>query len=557
MEGLVSMRHTLCIAGMSLFALNAAWATGNAQQEPATSGGPATVRRLNEAQYKRSVEDIFGTGLKIPGRFEPPVREGGLLAIGDAKVVVTPSGFEQYDIRSREIAAQLLATDRRKTVLPCAPKTANAFDSECANQFFGKYGRLLFRRPLSDRQLASVLAVARTTTAASGDFYQGLQFGLASLLVSPAFIFRTETTEPDPGNTAVHRLDDYSLASRISFLLWDAPPDATLLDAAASGALREPAGLERQVDRLIASSRFQQGVRAFFSDMFGYDQFDGLAKDQAIYLRYTSQLSKDAEEQSLRTIVDLLVTNKGDYRDLFTTRKTFVNRILSSLYKVQVNYVAVEGGWIPHTFGPDDHRAGLLTLAGFLMLDPSHEGRSSPTIRGKSVRELFLCQAVPAPPANVNFTLVQDTNNPLYKTARDRLTAHRDNPTCAGCHRITDPIGLGMENYDAIGQFRMAENGAMIDASGSFDGKPFKDAIELGKVLHDSPAVPSCVVKRAYEYGVGRAVEPGEREWLKHIDKRFADDGYVFPALMRRIATSRAFQAVANSNPAPNSVASN
>jgi hypothetical protein len=266
------------------------------------------------------------------------------------------------------------------------------------------------------------------------------------------------------------RLTDYSLASRISFFLWNAPPDNELLDAAGNGELQTPEGLARQVDRMIASPRFADGVRAFFIDMLSYDEFDGLSKDQSLFPKFTSQMAKDAEEQSLRMIVDLLVTNNGDYRDLFTTKKTFLNRNLGSLYKVPVDGSAFSG-WMPYTFGPDDPRAGLLTSAGFLIVDPTHEGRSSPTIRGKKVRELLLCQKVPPPPPNVNFNLVQDTHNPLYKTARDRLTAHRDNPTCAGCHSITDPIGLSMENYDAVGEFRTQENGSNIDASGTFDGK--------------------------------------------------------------------------------------
>jgi hypothetical protein len=245
----------------------------------------------------------------------------------------------------------------------------------------------------------------------------------------------------------------------------------------------------------------------------------------------------------LRTIVELLVAQKGDYRDLFTTKSTFLNRNLGSLYKVPVNDSAF-GGWMPYTFGPSDPRAGLLTLAGFLILDPTHEGRSSPTIRGKLVRELLLCQKVPPPPPNVNFKLVQDTHNPLYKTARERLTEHHDNPACAGCHSITDPIGLAMENYDAIGEYRTQENQARIDAGGQFEGKSYEDAIGLEQILHDSPTVPNCLVERAYEYGVGRTMLAGEREWLQYLERRFADDGYEFAKLVRRIATSEAFRTV-------------
>jgi hypothetical protein len=511
--------------------------------EPATTGGPAMFRRMTEAQYRRSIEDIFGPGIKVPGRFDPPLREAGLLAIGDGKVAVSPSGIEQYELRAREISAQVLAESRRKTLLSCSPKSANAFDKPCATAFLGKYGRLLFRRPLTDSELTTTVTLAGVATQKTGNFYKGLEIGLARLLSSPDFIFRVERSERDPARSGALRLDAYSLAARISFLLWNAPPDSELLDAAASGALHQPQELDGQVDRLISSPRFEQGVRAFFSDMFGYEQFDGLSKDQAIYPKYNTQLAKDAQEQALRTIIDLLVTNKGDYRDLFSTEKTFINRNLGSLYKVQLDDAGLDG-WVPYSFAPDDPRAGILTFAAFLMLDPTHEGRSSPTIRGKSVRELFLCQPVPVPPPNVDFSAVQNTADQVHKTARDRLSVHQQNPVCAGCHSIMDPIGLSMENYDAVGAFRTKENGAPIDASGTFEGKSYKDVIALEQLLHDSQTAPNCVAERAYEYGVGRALTPSEEKWLEFASQSFAADKYQFAALLRRIATSKAFQAV-------------
>ena len=319
-------------------------------REPDVSSGPATFRRLSEAQYVRSIEDIFGAGINIPGRFDPPWRDEGLLAIGDGKVVVSSSGLEQYELRAQDIAGQVLAEDRRAKVMTCTPQSAVSFDQACASQFIAKYGRSLYRRPLDPDEMNSVLGVTSAATEKTGSFYKGLEFALARLLVSPSFIFRVELTEPNPDG-AGQRLDVYSLASRISFLLWNASPDEELLDAAANGALRQKQGLEQQVDRLIASPRFEEGVRAFFSDMYAYEKFEGLAKDQSLYPAYTSQLAKDAKEQVLRTIVDLLLTNKGDYRDLFTTKKTFLNRNLGALYQTPVDEEAVSG-WAPHTFAP-------------------------------------------------------------------------------------------------------------------------------------------------------------------------------------------------------------
>ena len=510
------------------------------------SGGPLTFRRLNESQYKQSIVDIFGEGITVPGRFDPVVREEGLLAIGESRAGLSSSGLEQYELRARDIAAQVLGEEKRKTYLSCEPASLSGFDQACASQFLSKYGRMLYRRPLSQAELASVMAVSKAGATMSQSFYRGLEVGLARLLYSPNFVFRVARAEPDPNRAGAQRLDAYSLASRISFLLWNAPPDEILLNAAESGALHQPAELEKQVDRLIGSPRFNTGVRAFFSDMLGFDQFVGLSKDQSIFKKFTSQMANDAREQALRTIVDLLVTNQSDYRDLFTTRKTFINRNLGALYEIPIENGAGVEGWTPYTFEEADRRKGLLTFAGILMLDPTHEGRSSPTNRGKLVREALMCQPVPAPPVGIDFTTVQDINNAIHRTARDRLTIHQESPVCAGCHAITDPIGLSMENYDALGAYRTHENGALIDASGELEGKSYDNAIELAQILHDSPAVPECLVKRTYEYGVGRQATSSEEAWLESANAAFASDKYKVPDLMRRIATSKSFQAVAN-----------
>src|SRR5208283_5220271 len=160
-----------------------------------------------------------------------------------------------------------------------------------------------------------------------------------------------------------------------------------------------------------------------------------------------------------------------------------------------------ETGWEAHEFPPGDPHVGLLTQLSFTELH-SHPGRSSSTLRGKAVREIVLCQKVPDPPGNVNFTVVQDTKNPLYKTARERLTAHRTQPTCAGCHKLIDPIGLALENFDSLGTYRAAENDSAIDASGELDGVKFADSAGLGAAVRNHPATPACLVDRIFSYAV-------------------------------------------------------
>jgi hypothetical protein len=479
--------------------------------EPATGGGPVEIRRLTESQYRQSIADIFGDDIKVAGRFEPDLRADGLLAVGTAQVTVTPSGFEQYDAMAHGIAAQIVDEKHRDKLIGCAPVAANGPDDGCADQFLRQTDLRLFRRPLTGDELAGEVAVAGAAARAQGDFYAGLEYGLAGLLAAPEFLFREETAEPDPAHPGQWRLDAYAMASRLSFLLWDAAPDAELLAAAERGELYDRAGLSVQLDRLLASPRLEKGVRAFFADMLGFDSFDALAKDALIYPKFSLKVANDAREQTLRTISDFLIVESGDYRELFTSRKTFLTRNLGMIYRVPVE---TKGGWEAQTLPAEDERAGLLTQISFLALH-SHPGRSSATLRGKAIRELLLCEPVPMPPANVNFSVVQDTNNPHLRTARERLAAHRTDAVCAGCHKIMDPIGLGLETFDGAGQHRTRENGAPIDASGDLDGIPFKDAAGLGQAMHDDPATVACLVSNSYRFATGRRAEPDPKVMLR------------------------------------------
>jgi hypothetical protein len=430
---------------------------------PASSGGPVTMRRLTQDQYRQTVADIFGADIKVAGRFEPDARKDGLLALGTSSVTITSAGFEQYDGIARNIAAQVVAEDHRDKLLPCKPADAKAADDACAQQILAKYGRLMFRRPLAGEELTARVAVAGETAKTLGDFYAGVQMGLTSLMEAPAFLFRVEKATGEAPNQT---LDAYSKATRLSFLLWNTTPDDELLAAAEKGELDTKEGLQRQADRLLASPRVEDGVRAFFADFLNFDGFDSLAKDAVIYPKFSQKVAADAREQTLRTVADHLLVQKADYRDLFTTKRTFMNRALGVVYFVPVE---TRQGWEPYEFAKDDPRGGLLTQLSFTALH-SHPGRSSATLRGQAIRQVLLCQKVPDPPANVDFNLVQDTKNPLYRTARDRLTAHRSDPTCSGCHQVIDPIGLALEHFDGLGQVRDNENGAKIDASGDIDG---------------------------------------------------------------------------------------
>jgi len=239
-------------------------------------------------------------------------------------------------------------------------------------------------------------------------------------------------------------------------------------------------------------------------------------------------------------IVDTLVRRDEDYRSLFTTRRTFMSRSLGLLYGEPVTSV---GGWELHEFAADDPRAGIVAQPAFLMAH-SHPGRSSPTLRGKAIRELLLCQKVPAPPPNVNFALVQNTKDPRYATARQRLTAHNDDETCAGCHKIMDPLGLSLENFDGSAGLRSQENGAPLDLSGKLGSVSFSGAAGLGLSLSRDPALSSCLINQLYSYGSGRSADE-DLPWLDDIRTRYQTADMRLRDVIRAIALNKAFYRLA------------
>jgi len=507
---------------------------------PLVEAGPMAMRRLTERQYRQTIADVFGEETEIPGRIEPDNRQLGLFAVGSTQVSVTASGFEQYESISRSIAEQALAPEKRDSQVECAPSDPQAPDDECARAFIARIGRQLLRRALSEEEIESRVAVAADSAATLGDFWAGLEDALAMLLLSPDFLFRIEEAEADPGAPGRMRLTSLSMASRLSYFLWNGPPDEELLAAGERGDLVDDQLLEAQVERMLASPRLERSVRAFFSDLFAFADIDqGLVrKDPILFPAFSQEMIGDAAEQTLLTVVDHLVTQRGDYRDLFTTRKTFLSRPIGIVYKLPV---ATRDGFEEFELPATDPRAGLLSHISLLALY-SHSGRGSPTLRGKFVREVLLCQDVPPPPGDVDFSDFADADTLTLPTARDRLELHVVNETCAGCHALMDPIGLGLEKMDGIGALRETENGAPIDPAGQLNGVPFRDAKQLGRALSRDPLLGPCFVENYFRYALGRAVADGEAEHVDYIAAKLERDGYALRDLLRMIVLGDAFR---------------
>jgi uncharacterized protein (DUF433 family) len=402
-----------------------------------------SLRRLTEQEYRNSIADIFGKEIEVRGSFEPTIRSGGLAATSTGTLSVTPVGFESFNKMANDIAAQVTA-EKYRAKLPCAPKDPKAHDDACAGKILSHYGRLLFRRPLTDAELDNRLGLSRRMTERTNDFYAGVGYGLSMLLQLPDFIFRSEVATPSADGKG-GTLDAYSRATRLSFLMWNTTPDAELLRAAESGELNTSEGLAKQVDRLMASPRLDAGMRAFFDDMLQLDTFDTVSKDSMLYPKWGSGMATSAREETLRTVIGLALHDNGDIRDLMTTRQTYIDRRLAVLYRVPFPFT---GDWVKYEFPADSGRSGILTQISTLSMF-SHPGRSSPTKRGVALLDILLCWPRPEPPNDVDFTAVNDPSSPL-KTLRERLMAHADNKVCASCHTRSDPMGLSLEGFDTI-----------------------------------------------------------------------------------------------------------
>jgi hypothetical protein len=247
----------------------------------------------------------------------------------------------------------------------------------------------------------------------------------------------------------------------------------------------------------------------------------------------------------LRTAIGLSLHDNGDIRELMTTPKTMINRNLAAIYGVPFEF---DAEWEPLTFTPQQGRSGILTQISMLSMF-SHPGRSSPTERGVALMDIFLCEPTPTPPANVDFSAVNNTDGPL-KTVRERLMAHATNPACASCHTHSDPIGLSLEGFDTIGRQRSMENGQAIDLSATIQGKSFVGAQGLGRFLHDNPKYPACVARKLYSYAKGVDSEDVSAKDYRSASKAFGDSGYRLRALLKGMTTSEDFFRAAAPEPA-------
>ena len=503
--------------------------------DPTLIPADGLLRRLTETQFQSSLAAVFGPEIPVPVSPEPDVQLGRFLSVGATQATFSPRGVEAIEKVSFDLAKKAMANEAvRARLVACAPAATR--DDACATTALSKLGEQLWRRPVTAEESAKFVELSGVAATTLGDFYAGLEYGIAGIIQSPNFLFRAELGENAGSGATSPRLNDFELATRLSYFFWNTSPDDALLAAAEQGLLSTDEGLRTQAERLFADPRVHGGVRNFFNEYFRLYELDKLDKDPTIFEHARPELGPIAREETLSTIEALLLEEEGDYRELFTGRRTFLNRELASVYRVPA---PAREGFAEYVYPPDSPRAGFLGQLSFLGLN-SHAVASSATQRGLFIRERLLCKRINPPPVNVSTALPEV--NPNAKTLRERLSTHATEPSCAGCHNLTDPIGLGLENFDAMGQFRTTDNGGAIDPAGDLDGAPFADARGMAEQVVSHEEFGSCFVSNLYRYATGHEENFTELPILERLTGELEASGYRLKPAMIGIVMSEGFR---------------
>ena len=427
-------------------------------------------------------------------------------------------------------------TPSRRRIFTCRPSGGSP-ERACAQEILSTLARRAYRRPVTAADLETLLAFYDEGRAA-GDFDAGIEMALRRLLVSPEFLFRVERDPQGAAAQAAYRVSDLELASRLSFFLWSSIPDDELLDVAAAGALREPGMLERQVRRMLADPRAAALVTNFAAQWLYLRNLPAVSPDFTVFPDFDETLRRALGKETELFFASIIREDRS-VLDLLGADYTFLNERLAKHYG------------IPNVYGshfrridlpPGSPRGGLLGQGSILAVT-SYATRTSPVVRGKWILENLL--GTPPPPPPVNVPPLSDEGSDAVLSMRERMVEHRRNPACASCHAIMDPVGLSLENFDAIGRWRTRTAGfEPLDVEGSFpDGTTFDGAAGLRETLLDrSDQFVRTLASKLLTYGLGRAVEHHDMPAVRVIERDAAAGGYRFSSLILGIVKSTPFQ---------------
>lgn len=501
----------------------------NSRSGRAVGGSP--LRRLSADEYDNTVRDLLGDATR-PGRMLPqePVAYG-FRNNADA-ATVNEDLVDRYRALAEQVAAR--AASMAAALADC--DAAGPGEQACAQRFIVRFGRRAWRRPLDDSETATLLAVYKTGRQ-GGIFTTGIELVLQAALQSAPFLYRIELGLPAPAGDRLTRLSPWETASRLSYLLWGSMPDDELAAAADADQLNTPAQIQAQARRMIAVAATKSQVTGFFTQWLSLDDIEHAEKDKKAFPAYTTAVPGLFKQETASFLDHVLWPaggrGGGAWQTILTAPYTFADPALAKYYGLPApatnsfERVSLDGAG----------RRGLLTQGAFLAAQ-AKANQTSPVLRGKYVRERLLCQTLPPPPPDVEAKAPEPD---AQLTTRQRYAAHAEQPVCAACHKLMDPIGLGFENFDAAAGWRTSENGRPIDASGDIAQSdvagPYSGAVELATRLGDSEQVRQCLGLNWFRFSFGRLEAESDACTLANIAGQLGADGSTEDLLLAVVAS--------------------
>jgi hypothetical protein len=503
--------------------------------------GPAPIRRLNRDEYSATVRDLLNINLDV-GRALPADGAGGEGFDNAAETLfLSPIHAEKY-LEAARSALEFASTDSRaRSRIFVARPGPDLQPEAAARQILATFLPRAFRRPVSAAETESYLALYREAQKQGDTFDRAVLFALRGILVSPQFLFRTEPANPSPEARPV---DDYTLASRLSYFLWGTMPDELLFDLAEEGRLREPEVLKAQTGRMLRSPKSLAFADRFVGQWLRTRDL-GAQKtlDPKLFPAFANddELRSDMRYQPVLFFRELLTKNLP-VLNLIDSKFTFTTRRLNKFYGFGVKLRRETPEMLhPAQLPEGSDRGGVLGMPAVLAVS-SYPNRTSPVLRGAWVLDALLGTPPPPPPANV--PKLEESAAAHPKSVRERLTQHRENPLCASCHNRIDPIGFALENYDPLGQWRSEDSGRPVDATAELtDGTKFEGPNELKRVLLERKDLfIRNLTNKMLGYALGRGLTLKDSCTVDGIVAKLEADEYAAQTLIEAIVFSMPFQ---------------
>ena len=489
--------------------------------------------RLPIAAGAHTVAVSFVREMWEPEGLPQPLQRGRVLTNDEIYMGFAAVGA-LYITGPMSAARHATASPSRRAIFTCEPRRTSE-EAGCAKTILATFARRAYRRPVTAADVATLMRFFTQGRRDSGRFDGGIQFALERLLVDPDFLLRVSA--PKRNGRAV---DDLQIASRLSFFLWNSIPDDTLLDLAERGALTRPGMLEQQVGRMLTDPRATRAlVDNFAAQWLNLRRLHDVVAHPDIYPDFDDSLL-DAFEQETRLFVASTIAENRSVLDLLRADYTFVNERLARHYGIP----GVYGARFRRVSLPNPQQRGGLLAHGSILATTSYPTRTSPVLRGKWLLDNMLGTPPPPPPPGVNTTLPEPRAGTLPPAIRDRLAQHRTNPACSSCHSAIDPLGFALENFDAIGGWRMTdESGKPVDARGAMVSGDAVDGLAglRAALLAEPGQFPATLTEKLLAYALGRRLEYFDKPAVRSIVRTAAADDYRWSSLVLGIVKSPAF----------------